>query len=584
MTNWTISPTLSTPSDCASTVIRDLMPPDIAPEPSAVIRFEVAMAKPLAENAALQAALESIIDNFETLQPTAAAQDGIVSAAPDMGSSHAERRSYDEVGRRDAGEVCQDGSENVDISAQPQNVAPGPALFKSRVDVPQFRGPIVAASKPVVESMPIRAEAEPLVVDARRTSFGEHEPALAEAATMAVKARQPSNVETRSAVAAEKPIAAAEKAPVATERPTAVVRPSVVIIGSPTIADKPVAAAVDAPMAAAEKPSVAVDAQAAVAKPVAAAVDAPTIADKPVAAVDAPMAAVEKPSVAVDAQAAVAKPVAAAVDAPTIADKPVAAVDAPMAMAEKPSVAVDAQATVAKPVAAVVDAPTIADKSVVAVDAPMAAAEKPSAAVDAQTVAEKPVVAVSQAPRATEKSAAPLEPHVPLAPSEKRFSAVGDESQVSLNPLQAAPMAVAAPSPEIQPAVVPEPVAQVSSAVLAKVEAATAAEILVEAVTAVSDAMTVSPGLMHGDGEVRIQLKPDVLAGTELKIAVSGVDMRIEFTPTLERVASLLAENQAGLVQHLAERVGNFNFAVAVNRKNLRAAVVGSRSKREEVT
>ena len=214
----------------------------------------------------------------------------------------------------------------------------------------------------------------------------------------------------------------------------------------------------------------------------------------------------------------------------------------------------------------------------------MAAAEKPSAAVDAQTVAEKPVVAVSQAPRATEKSAAPLEPHVPLAPSEKRFSAVGDESQVSLNPLQAAPMAVAAPSPEIQPAVVPEPVAQVSSAVLAKVEAATAAEILVEAVTAVSDAMTVSPGLMHGDGEVRIQLKPDVLAGTELKIAVSGVDMRIEFTPTLERVASLLAENQAGLVQHLAERVGNFNFAVAVNRKNLRAAVVGSRSKREEVT
>ena len=160
MLNWTISPTLSTPSDCASTAIGELMTPDVAPESGAVVRFEAAMARPLAENAALQAALESIVDNFERRQPTAADAEGsIESAPPDTGSFHAE-------------------------------------------------------AKPVVESMPIRAEAEPIVVEARPTSFGEQAPARAEVASGIVKAQPPSDAETRSVVAVETPVAVAEKVPV----------------------------------------------------------------------------------------------------------------------------------------------------------------------------------------------------------------------------------------------------------------------------------------------------------------------------------------------------------------------------------
>lgn len=132
--------------------------------------------------------------------------------------------------------------------------------------------------------------------------------------------------------------------------------------------------------------------------------------------------------------------------------------------------------------------------------------------------------------------------------------------------LQAAPMAV--PVQVVEGAPVTEEVgavAAVDATRVAAVAAASGSDILLEAANAVVETMMVSPGLMRGEGEIRVMLKPEVLEGTELTIRVAGGTLTVEFMPTVERVAELLVANQPQLVQHLTERIHSFQIAVNVN-------------------
>ena len=267
----------------------------------------------------------------------------------------------------------------------------------------------------------------------------------------------------------------------------------------------------------------------------------------------------------------------------------------------EPPVAMDTPATpetVGRPVAVEVKpevaetpAPVVAEtaKPVVAEPAkPVVPGVKPAAVEEhVPVVAEtaKPVVAetksvvVEAKPIYAEESKHVAGAKSAIMPDDAVADGKPDEADIAS---VVVPVAVAAPAPTVEPVVEAAGVASLSPVVLAKVEAATAAEILVEAATAVADTMHVTPGLKAGEGEVLVRLKPDVLAESELKISVSGAEVKIEFIPTVERIATLISENQAGLVQHLAERVGNFNFVVAVNRENLRGSAVGARIRDKE--
>ena len=83
---------------------------------------------------------------------------------------------------------------------------------------------------------------------------------------------------------------------------------------------------------------------------------------------------------------------------------------------------------------------------------------------------------------------------------------------------------------------------------------------------AVADRILVSPGLMQGDGEVRVLLKPDVLQGTEIRVVAENGTVNVNFIPATPEVAVLLERNQPMLVQHLATHVPSVRLGVSVGR------------------
>ena len=144
------------------------------------------------------------------------------------------------------------------------------------------------------------------------------------------------------------------------------------------------------------------------------------------------------------------------------------------------------------------------------------------------------------------------------------------------------PAEVVAPTALPVPIVVPEasaPAAASAPPTVTAVEAVVAAftpsaaravepaHVLVEAARAVADTLLVTPGLLRGEGEVRIQLRPDVLDGTEIRIAVAGRQLTVAFTPPTPELAALIEQNRSQLTAHLADRIHSFQIAVDVRRR-----------------
>ena len=99
-------------------------------------------------------------------------------------------------------------------------------------------------------------------------------------------------------------------------------------------------------------------------------------------------------------------------------------------------------------------------------------------------------------------------------------------------------------------------------------------EVFLEAANAVADTIMVSPSLMRGEaGTIQVQLKPDVLGGSELSIKVEGTQMVVEFTPPTAAtpqnadLAQYLVAATPQLQAHLAEKIVGYNIAVNVQRK-----------------
>ena len=151
-----------------------------------------------------------------------------------------------------------------------------------------------------------------------------------------------------------------------------------------------------------------------------------------------------------------------------------------------------------------------------------------------------------------------------------------------------APSASSAPSaPSALPVsfVVPEvsaPAAAPTAVPVTAVEAVVAAftpsaaravepvQVLVEAARAVADTLLVTPGLLRGEGEIRIQLRPDVLDGTEIHIVVAGRQLTVAFTPPTPDLVALIEQSRPQLTAHLAERIHSFQIAVDVRRRGRR--------------
>lgn len=113
------------------------------------------------------------------------------------------------------------------------------------------------------------------------------------------------------------------------------------------------------------------------------------------------------------------------------------------------------------------------------------------------------------------------------------------------------------------------PVAATSAAdpvsAVAPVTAAGLSEAFVAAAEAVASAVTVSPELRRGEaGEIRVQLRPDVLSGSEVVVSVDGRKMEVTFVPSVTAVADAVLANRGSLEAQLTARIPQFELSVSV--------------------
>ena len=337
-----------------------------------------------------------------------------------------------------------------------------------------------------------------------------------------------------------------------------------IVKDSPLAAPAP--AAVSVPEAA--PAPVAVSVPEATPAPVAAFV--PEATPAPVAEVD-PVAAPVSASVDVSVDV----PVDVPVGAPVVRETADIAVMPEVATVEHrsdfvPASVVEKESVVSAPIPDPFSVPITAPDSVPLSDQVSASVPRPDSASvplpDSVSVAQPMPVSVSVPADVT--APAPLEASV-VREVVKGVDVVGvvDDETVTSEALVAAGVA-----PAVQPVVVPvqvEPLVSVQSVdVAARVEQVSKAEVLVQAAEAVADTILVSPGLLRGQGEVRIQLRPDVLEGTEIRIAVTGRQMEVNFMPQTQDMAVLIEQCRPQLEQHLAEKIHSFQIAVDVRRRS----------------
>ena len=270
-----------------------------------------------------------------------------------------------------------------------------------------------------------------------------------------------------------------------------------------------------------------------------------------------------------------AAPAPVAVSVPEATPAPVAAFvpeATPAPVAEVDPVAAPVSASVDVSVDVPVGAPVVRETADIAVMPEVATVEHrsdfvPASVVEKESVVSAPIPDPISVP-ADVTAPAPVEVSV-VREVVKGVDVVGvvDDETVTSEALVAAGVA-----PAVQPVVVPvqvEPLVSVQSVdVAARVEQVSKAEVLVQAAEAVADTILVSPGLLRGQGEVRIQLRPDVLEGTEIRIAVTGRQMEVNFMPQTQDMAVLIEQCRPQLEQHLAEKIHSFQIAVDVRRRS----------------
>ena len=263
---------------------------------------------------------------------------------------------------------------------------------------------------------------------------------------------------------------------------------------------------------------------------------------------------------------------------PVVAERPVKVEKAATPVAVEVPVAVATSATL--PVEGVTERPVAVEKVATPVAVEVSVAVATSATLPLEGVAEKPVV--------VEKAVTPVAVEVPVAVAT---SATTQQVATSATlPLEGTPekspkgngvlvadeiveRTESASSDRPEPQVIDfrnvliQPSQGGVDGVAMEKRVFTPAQVLVDAAAAVADTITVSPEVLRGASEVQVQLRPDVLEGTVIRIAttVPGT-LTVQFTPVTENMAALLEKCAPQLVTYLSERIHNVQIAVNVKR------------------
>jgi hypothetical protein len=185
----------------------------------------------------------------------------------------------------------------------------------------------------------------------------------------------------------------------------------------------------------------------------------------------------------------------------------------------------------AAPAAPAPSAPAVPDA------APLAAAPAPAAPVAADPVRNAPVV------------------------SDERDRA----AKIAAQGLPAAPVALPPDMAGIGQTVSPDAVQAADAA------AATArTREIAEAVESIVAAMEISPGLAQGKGEIRFFLKPEILDGSEIALAVDGDALAVTVAPATPDVARLVASHAAQFQEQLAAHAPSFRVTVGLSSRRSR--------------
>ena len=140
----------------------------------------------------------------------------------------------------------------------------------------------------------------------------------------------------------------------------------------------------------------------------------------------------------------------------------------------------------------------------------------------------------------------------------------GEAPELSAARIQAVPVAVTPPVAE--PAVPVAPEVAAASAASARTEAIR--ETVEQIVEAVAGQIIVTPALTHGEGNVRITLKPTVLDGSEISLTAKDGALTVAIVPTTPEAERLASAALPRLETALAEHVSAFrHVAVAVATK-----------------
>ena len=200
-----------------------------------------------------------------------------------------------------------------------------------------------------------------------------------------------------------------------------------------------------------------------------------------------------------------------------------------------------------------------AAKSVVTAETPVA---------ETPVIIERPVVierpAVLEQPVGVERQVAVETPTAAVPSSAVEAPRDEEDLESPAARIQAVPVAVTPPVAETAVPVAPEVAA--ASAATARTEAIR--ETVEQVVEAVAGQIVVTPALTHGEGNVRITLKPTVLDGSEISLTAQDGTLTVAIVPTTSEAERLAAAALPRLETALAEHVPAFrHVAVAVAPK-----------------
>ena len=351
-----------------------------------------------------------------------------------------------------------------------------------------------------------------------------------------------------------KPIVAVVDAPPVPSAPIAAPKPSrrqeipILTTGSPSPGESPIpqSPAPQSPVPlATQKPVVAVTPTQ---EPVVAVVDAPPVPSAPIAAPE-PSRKQEAPVLTTAAPLSDEPPVQGS-SVPLAPQEPVVAVTPP----RDPVSATRATPVVAAAPTLVTEPPHGQDVLVQPSDVPAIPANPPAGGGQPVVDLQRPTddIQLAKVPAAVEKP--------------ETDNQIDDEPNTAIPQLQAAPVAAAFVPTDAAPVAVDAPVAiEIDPA------AATArTHELVEAATQVADTILVTPSLIHGEGEISIQLKPTVLDGSQIRLEAKGSTIAVAITPATPAAAQAIAQAKDQFEQTLAERIPSFQIAVSVENLNFK--------------